>query len=438
MCNALVYLGTGEKKFLRDNYEWVKEFADWNKFDAVASLGVIHKGNRAYSKTILGPYLPKHESNSEFGFMEGGALYAFGLMHAGFEVDSGPVDFLRPFIINSQLPAAIRHGACLGIAAMGCDVQGDQVNMLAEELVGVLREDATLVGESAAIALSMILAGRLSEEVFNDMVEVMRTTEHEKIKRGLRLCIALLAYGQLESVEPYLERIIDDKEEEFLRQAAVGMLGMAYVGTSNASVVERLLIKTCTDPNDEVKRSAAEALGYVLLGNEELCLLHFPPLIDTYNGHVRYGSAMGLGIACATTGSKGIIELLNTALVDKEPWVRQGAYIALGLLLNQRPATDEEETLKKIIDVVIPKRSEPSVSKFGAIVAMGLVNAGMRGADFSLFRREEGSLVLDKKAICASMVFLQHWFWQPLLYFISNCISRRIPSMRAEESTQRP
>ena len=34
---------TSASTSFRDNYEWVKEFADWNKFDAVASLGVIHK-----------------------------------------------------------------------------------------------------------------------------------------------------------------------------------------------------------------------------------------------------------------------------------------------------------------------------------------------------------------------------------------------------------
>lgn len=75
---------------------------------------------------------------------------------------------------------------------------------------------------------------------------------------------------------------------------------------------------------------------------------------------------MGLGIACAATGSKAIIGLLDTALVDKEPWVRQGAYIALGLLLNQRPVTEEEETRKRMMEVVIPKRGEPSVSKVGS------------------------------------------------------------------------
>jgi hypothetical protein len=57
------------------------------------------------------------------------------------------------------------------------------------------------------------------------------------------------------------------------------------------------------------------------------------------------------------------------------------------------------------------------------------MNAGMRSADFSLFRRVEGesSPVLDKKAICASLIFLQQWYWQPLLYFISNCIEQKNP-----------
>jgi len=53
----------------------------------------------------------------------------------------------------------------------------------------------------------------------------------------------------------------------------------------------------------------------------------------------------------------------------------------------------------------------------------------MRSAFFSLFSRNEGegSLLLDKKAICASIIFLQQWYWQPLLYFISNCIEQKNP-----------
>jgi len=64
-------------------------------------------------------------------------------------VDHTAVNFLRPFIINSQLPESIRHGACLGLAAMAFE----EVEELRNELIAVIREDNTLVGEAAAIAL---------------------------------------------------------------------------------------------------------------------------------------------------------------------------------------------------------------------------------------------------------------------------------------------
>ncbi len=65
---------------------------------------------------------------------------------------------------------------------------------------------------------------------FDDMVQFMRETQHEKIKRGLRTGLALLAFNRREGVEHCVDRLIDDKVEAALRQAAVSMLGMAYVG----------------------------------------------------------------------------------------------------------------------------------------------------------------------------------------------------------------
>jgi hypothetical protein len=67
-------------------------------------------------------------------------------------VERGAVDFLRPFIINSQLPDSIRHGACLGLAAMAFE-EVEEGQELRNELIAVIREENTLVGEAAAIAL---------------------------------------------------------------------------------------------------------------------------------------------------------------------------------------------------------------------------------------------------------------------------------------------
>lgn len=41
--NSLVHAGTTSDVFLRDNLSWLAHAVNWNKFSAIASLGVIHK-----------------------------------------------------------------------------------------------------------------------------------------------------------------------------------------------------------------------------------------------------------------------------------------------------------------------------------------------------------------------------------------------------------
>lgn len=42
-----------------DNLEWVSRANNWNKFNAVATLGNIHKGHEAEAMTVLKLYLPE-------------------------------------------------------------------------------------------------------------------------------------------------------------------------------------------------------------------------------------------------------------------------------------------------------------------------------------------------------------------------------------------
>lgn len=38
-----MHMGTTSDVFLRDNLTWISTATNWNKFNAVASLGLIHK-----------------------------------------------------------------------------------------------------------------------------------------------------------------------------------------------------------------------------------------------------------------------------------------------------------------------------------------------------------------------------------------------------------
>ena len=70
-------------------------------------------------------------------------------------------------------------------------------------------------------------------------------------------------------------------------------------------------------------------------------------LAESYNPHVRYGAAMALGIACAGTGLKEALALLEPMVNDTVNYVRQGALIASAMILVQH----NEQTAPKVIYV---------------------------------------------------------------------------------------
>lgn len=54
----------------------------------------------------------------------------------------------------------------------------------------------------------------------------------------------------------------------------------------------------------------------------------------SYNPHVRYGTALALGIACAGTQFKEALDMLDPLLNDTTDFVRQGAYIGMAMVLQ--------------------------------------------------------------------------------------------------------
>lgn len=101
-------------------------------------------------------------------------------------------------------------------------------------------------------------------------------------------------------------------------------------------------------------------------------------LAESYNPHVRYGAAMALGIACAGTGLKEAIALLDPMTNDPVNFVRQGALIASAMILIQQT----ESTCPRVKDFralyakVVVDKHEDVMAKFGAILAQGIIDAG--------------------------------------------------------------
>ena len=82
------------------------------------------------------------------------------------------------------------------------------------------------------------------------------------------------------------------------------VIGMAYRGTANNGAIQKLLHFAVSDVADDVRRAAVLCLGFVLMGVPEQCPRIVSLLSESYNPHVRYGAAMAVGIACASTGER--------------------------------------------------------------------------------------------------------------------------------------
>jgi 26S proteasome regulatory subunit N2 len=188
--HAFMNAGTTVDTFLRDNLEWMGRAANWAKFTATASIGVVHKGHMKESMALLQPYLPTGGVSAS-PYSEGGALYALGLIHAnnggtgvttadtaaagaaadaaapavaagsgGTEAtvhsNSEVISYLAKTMRNAGSNETVLHGACLGLG-LAAMATGSEV--LYEDLKSTLYIDSAVAGEAAAIAIGLLMLG---------------------------------------------------------------------------------------------------------------------------------------------------------------------------------------------------------------------------------------------------------------------------------------
>ena len=189
--------------------------------------------------------------------------------------------------------------------------------------------------------------------------------------RGLALGIALTVYGREEEADTLIEQMTRD-QDPILRYGGMYALALAYRGTANNKAIRQLLHFAVSDVSDDVRRTAVLALGFVLYSDPEqvssllfflyslvlnflsvvvsffwvillifsmLYLLQTPRIVsllsESYNPHVRYGAALAVGISCAGTGLSEAISLLEPLTSDVVDFVRQGALIAMAMVMVQ-------------------------------------------------------------------------------------------------------
>uniref|UniRef100_A0A7S3VN96 26S proteasome non-ATPase regulatory subunit 1 homolog n=1 Tax=Dunaliella tertiolecta TaxID=3047 RepID=A0A7S3VN96_DUNTE len=404
--NAIMHSGTTVDMFLRENMEWLSRATNWAKFSATAGLGVIHRGHLSRGKLLMTPYLPRGGSSTS-PFSEGGALYALGFIYANHGHD------IHPFLLESLRGSSdeiTQHGACLGLGLAGLGTNDEE---MFEDVKNILYTDSAVAGEAAGISMGLIMAGTATDKA-TEMLAYAHDTQHEKIIRGVVLGLALVMYGREEGAETLVEQMSRD-QDPIIRYGAMYVLGMAYRGTSNNGAVQKLLHFAVSDVSDDVRRAAVLCLGFVLMNAPQQCPRIVALLAESFNPHVRYGAAMAVGMACAGTGQKDAVALLEPLLLDSVDFVRQGAYIATALVMVQQPEV-RLASFRKRLDKSIGNKHEEIMAKLGAIMAAGILDAGGRNVGIGLRSR---SGFFRRTSVVGLAVFTQYWYWYPLSYFLS-------------------
>lgn len=328
----------------------------------------------------------------------GGGLYALGLINAAH--GAGVVGYLTEHMAGAHTETA-KHGAALGL---GLASMGSAAPNVTDALRMVLFEDSAVAGEAAGLSLGLNLLGTGDADALGFMIQYAQDTEHEKIIRGLALGIALILYEQQEQADGTIEQLMADKDP-ILRKSACHAMALAYAGSNDNRIIKRCLHIAVSDANDDVRRAAATAIGFLLLRNPEQLPSVVSLLCESFNPHVRVGCCYALGIACAATGSKDALALVEPMTKDSVPFVRQGALVASALILMQQPNSNTRATaFRKRLPTIIADKHEATLCKFGAILAQGVLEAGGRNVSIRACR-EHGHM--DAATVTGLFVFTQ-------------------------------
>ena len=409
--NAFMNAGTTNDTFFRENLDWLGKAVNWSKFSATAALGVIHRGNITQGQKLLDPYLPKDSVSSGSHYEQGGSLYALGLIYANH--GSNVLDYLVKQFKDAQ-EEVIQHGGALGVGVAGMATGSEEIF---DAFKTVLYSDSAVNGEAVGLSMGLVMLGTGSIKALEDMIQYAHDTQHEKIVRGLAMGMALIMYARQEAADELINGLLDDPDPT-LRYGGIMTIALAYCGTGSNKAVRRLLHVAVSDVSDDVRRVAVMSLGFVLFRKPGSVPRMVELLSESYNPHVRYGATMALGIACAGTGLPEAVDLLEPMMKDSTDFVRQGALIALAMIMVQQneAMNPKVASIRKQLTKIIGDRHEDAMAKMGCALALGIIDAGGRNCTIGL-QTPTGNL--NMAAIVGMAVFTQYWYWFPLTHFLS-------------------
>ncbi|KAA6353279.1 MAG: putative 26S proteasome non-ATPase regulatory subunit 1, partial [Streblomastix strix] len=142
------------------------------------------------------------------------------------------------------------------------------------------------------------------------------------------------------------------------------------------------------------------------------------PLCDSFDPNIRAGVGLALGIAVSGSAfTESAARLLMHLQEDIIGYVRQTACIGLGFTYMLRGEDDYKylEITEKLRKILVQKNAE-KITKFGAQLGLGIMNAGGRNMSLRLFADQKTPRL---SAIAGLSLFTQYWYWHAYSLFLA-------------------
>ncbi|KAG9390568.1 HEAT repeat protein [Carpediemonas membranifera] len=402
VANALQCGRTGNDGFLREKLGWLASVKFRARFAAIASLGAIHAGDTARGMGILKSHLPALGETSfdqDREHNSGGALVALGMVY--FQAPNNDVlDTVIGVMDSCGGNTTVLQGAVTGLGLM---MMGTADTTLVERIKDYLNLGDALLGEAAGMAIGLVMMGHFDADLARWMADFIGNTSHTRIARALALALGLMSFDARTTPEPVIADLLESPHA-LAREAAAWMIGLAHACTGNLAQTRRLLHITVSDNSDDTRRAAVTAMAFILTPDNVVDTVS--PLARSYNSHARAGAAMVLGLTKAGTADDEVLKLLAVLGADSADHVRQAALVAQSMVLMQAPESKltADRGINKLLDIA-KDRYEERLTRYGAIISCGIINAGGCNASFSL-QRENGRP--SSRGFAAAMLFAQY------------------------------
>ncbi|XBW37482.1 hypothetical protein QEN19_003063 [Hanseniaspora menglaensis] len=421
LANSFVHCGTGDDRFVRDNLSWLGKAKHWAKFSATASLGVLHRNDVKNAEKLLQPYLPSNKNPSRF--IKAGSLYGLAIIFAGnagkeriSDMFLNLIDVHLPSITSDDASQILLHGTCLGL---GITAMGSNNIKYTQPLRDVIEADNSICSEPALYGLGLTTLGFAEPSAIETVLNTATQSEHNNVVQAAGLSLAMMLFEKQELADFYITTKLRESENSFFRYSAPYAIGMAYVGTGNNKAIEWLLEMAVTDSDDNVRRAAATNLGFVLCKDYTQLPKIVNLLVKSHDPHVRCGTALALGISSAGRNYMPAVEMLLTLTKDPVDFVKQHAFIGLAMILIQQTekSNSKVKEVNELFDTIISTRRTETLTKFGACLGQGIMNACGRNGTIQLENPEFGTI--NRLSVVGVMMFTQFWSWFPLAHFLN-------------------